>query len=125
MEATARELPFPVWLAAIFGFAKAGFLALMGVIGVFAWDDVTDPWGIGCLIMAALFGIASYLLMRGKRVARIVLAALAVIGGVTAIVFAFIGPTSAILPSITTAVLAAIVIWLLYGLRSSNEYFGT
>ena len=36
MGATARELPFPVWLAAIFGFAKAGFLALMGVIGVFA-----------------------------------------------------------------------------------------
>ena len=63
--------------------------------------------------------------LRGNRVARIVLAALAVIGGVTAIVFAFIGPTSAILPSITTAVLAAIVIWLLYGLRSSNEYFGT
>ena len=65
------------------------------------------------------------MLMRGSRVARIVLAALAVIGGVTAIVFAFIGPTSAILPSITTAVLAAIVIWLLYGLRSSKEYFGT
>ena len=125
MEATARELPFPVWLAAIFGFAKAGFLALMGVIGVLAWDGVTDPWGIGSLIMAALFAIASYMLMRGNRVARIVLAALAVIGGVTAIVFAFIGPASAILPSITTAVLAAIVIWLLYGLRSSKEYFGT
>jgi len=125
MEATARELPFPVWLAAIFGFAKAGFLALMGVIGVLAWDGVSDPWGIGSLIMAALFGIASYMLMHGNRAARIVLAALAVIGGVTAIVFAFIGPASAILPSITTAVLAAIVIWLLYGLRSSKEYFGT
>ena len=125
MEATARELPFPVWLAAIFGFAKAGFLALMGVIGLFAWEGVTDPWGIGSLIMAALFGIASYMLMRGNRVARIVLAALAVIGGVTAIIFVFVGPASAILPSITTAALAAIVIWLLYGLRSSKEYFGT
>ena len=47
------------------------------------------------------------------------------IGGVTAIVFAFTGPTSAILPSLTTAVLAALVIWLLYGVRSSKEYFGT
>ena len=125
MEANARELPFPVWLAAMFGFAKAAFLALMGVIGVLAWDDVTDPWGIGALVLAALFGIASYLLMRGNRVARMVLGALAVIGGVTAIVYAFTGPTSAILPAITTAVLAAIVIWLLYGLRSSKEYFGT
>ena len=125
MEASARELPFPVWLAAIFGFAKAAFLALMGVIGVLAWDDVTDPWGIGALVLAALFGIASYLLMRGNRVARMVLGALAVIGGVTAIVYAFTGPTSAILPSITTAVLAAIVVWLLYGVRASKEYFGT
>lgn len=125
MEATARELPFPVWLAAIFGFAKAAFLALMGVIGVLAWDDVTDPWGIGALVLAALFGIASYLLMRGNRVARMVLGALAVIGGVTAVVYAFTGPTSAILPSITTAVLAAIVVWLLYGVRASKEYFGT
>ncbi|HET7515914.1 MAG TPA: hypothetical protein VFJ60_14000 [Gaiella sp.] len=125
MEASARELPFPVWLAAIFGFAKAAFLALMGVIGVLAWDDVTDPWGIGALVLAALFGIASYLLMRGNRVARMVLGALAVIGGVTAVVYAFTGPTSAILPSITTAVLAAIVVWLLYGVRASKEYFGT
>jgi hypothetical protein len=125
MEATRRELPFPVWLASIFGFAKAGFLALMGVIGLFAWEGVTDPWGIGALVLAALFAIASYMLLRGSRVARIVLAALAVIGGVTAIVYAFVGPTSAILPSITTAVLAAIVIWLLYGLRSSKEYFGS
>ena len=125
MEASHRELPFPVWLAAIFGFAKAGFLALMGVIGLFAWEGVSDPWGIGALILAALFGIASYMLLRGNRVARIVLAALAVIGGVTAIVYVFVGPTSAILPSIITAVLAAIVVWLLYGLRSSKEYFGS
>jgi hypothetical protein len=44
---------------------------------------------------------------------------------VTAIIYMFVGPTSAILPSITTAVLAAIVIWLLYGPRSSREYFGS
>ena len=125
MEAMRRELPFSVWLAAIFGFAKAGFLALVGVIGVFAWESVSDPWGIGALVMAALLGIASYMLLRGNRVARIVLAALAVIGGVTAIVYVFVGPASAILPSIVTALLAAIVIWLLYGPRSSKEYFGT
>ncbi len=123
MEATRRELPFPVFLASLFGFAKGGFLALMGVIGLFAWEGVSDPWGIGALVLATLFGIASYMLLRGSRVARIVLAALAVIGGATAIVYVFVGPTSAILPSITTAALAAIVIWLLYGLRSSKEYF--
>jgi len=124
MEATNRELPFPVWLASIFGFAKAGFLALMGVIGLFAWEGVSDPWGIGALILAALFAIASFMLLRGSSAGRVILAGLAVIGGAIAIVYVFVGPTSAILPSLTTAVLAAIVIWLLYGLRSSKEYFG-
>jgi len=125
MEATVRELPFPVWLAAIFAFAKAGFLALMGIIGLFAWEGVSDPWGIGALVLAALFAIAAFLLLRGSGGARMVLAGLAAIGGAVAIVYAFIGPTSAILPSLTTAALAAIVIWLLYGLGSSKEYFET
>jgi len=125
MEATQRELPFPVWLASIFAFAKAGFLALMGVIGLFAWEGVSDPWGIGALILAALFAIAAYMLLKGSPAARTVLGALAVIGGVIAIVYVFVGPTSAILPSLTTAVLAAIVLWLLYGIRSSKEYFAT
>lgn len=125
MEATRRELPFPVWLASIFGFAKAGFLALMGLIGILAWDGVSDPWGIGALVLAALFGVASYLLLRGSRVARLVIAALAVVGGGLALVFVFVGPTSAILPSLTTAALAAVLLWLLYGPRSAQEYFAT
>ena len=125
MEASSRELPFPVWLAAIFGFAKAGFLALMGVIGVLAWDSVTDPWGIGALVLAALFGVASYLLLRGNRAARLVIAGLAVVGGGLALVYVFVGPTSAILPSLTTAALAAVLLWLLFGPRSAQEYFAT
>ncbi|MCZ7589342.1 MAG: hypothetical protein M5U27_10920 [Gaiella sp.] len=125
MEASSRELPFTVWLAAIFGFAKAGFLALMGVIGVFAWDSVTDPWGFGALVLAALFGVASYLLLRGNRVARLVIAGLAVAGGALALVYVFVGPTSAILPSLTTAALAVLLLWLLFGPRSAQEYFAT
>jgi hypothetical protein len=125
MEATRRELPFPVWLAAIFGFAKAGFLALMGVIGVLAWDGVTDPWGIGALVLAALFGLASYLLLRGSRAARLVIGGLAVLGGGLALLYVFVGPTSAILPSLTTAALDALLLWLLYGSRSAKEYFAS
>lgn len=125
MEASRRELPFPVWLAAIFGFAKAGFLALMGVIGVFAWNSVTDPWGIGALVLAALFGLASYLLLRGSRVARLVIAGLAVVGGALALVYVFVGPASAILPSLTTVALAVLLLWLLFGPRSAQEYFAS
>jgi hypothetical protein len=120
---TRRELPFVVMLASFFGFAKAAFLAFMGLIGVLSWDDVSDPWGIGALVLAALFALASFALLRGNRVARTVLAALAVAGGAIALVYVFVGPTSAILPSLVTAALAAVLIWLLYGPRSAKEYF--
>ena len=125
MEGTRRDLPFVVMLAALFGFAKAAFLGFLGIIGLVSWNDVTEPWGIGALVLAALFGIASYALLRGSRVARLVLAALAVAGGVIALIYVFVGPTSAILPSLTTAALAAVLIWLLYGPRAAQEYFAT
>lgn len=125
VETAPRESPPAVLLASVFGFAKAGFLAFMGIIGVVAWDDVTDPWGIGALVLAALFALASYALLRGSRAARIVLAALAVVGGVIALVYVFVGPTSAIFPSLVTAALDALVLWLLYGSRGARDYFGT
>jgi hypothetical protein len=125
VQTAPRETPPAVLLASVFGFVKAGFLAFMGIIGVVAWDDVTNPWGIGALVLAALFAAASFALMRGSRAARIVLAALAVVGGVIALVYVFVGPTSAIFPSLVTAALDAVVLWLLYGSRGARNYFGT
>jgi hypothetical protein len=123
--AAERETPAPVFIASLFGFAKAAFLGFMGIIGILSWDDVTDPWGYGALVMAVLFGIASYLPLRGRPVARTVLGGLAVIGGVLALVYVFVGPTSAIGPSLVTAAMDALVLWLLYGPRASREYFGS
>jgi hypothetical protein len=125
VEATRRELPLVVMVASFFGFAKAAFLGFMGLVGLLSWDDVSDPWGIGALVLAALFALASFALLRGSRVARIVLAALAVVGGVAALVYVFAGPTSAIIPSLVTAALAAAVIWLLYGAQSARTYFAS
>lgn len=123
MEGSRKELPFSVMVASFLGFAKAAFLGLMGIIGIAAWDDVTDPWGYGSLALAVLFAGASYLLVRGKPIARTVLAALAVIGGTGALVYAFTGPRSTLLASLATMLFAVLLIWLLYGPRSSREYF--
>jgi hypothetical protein len=125
VETAPRESPPAVLLASVFGFVKAGFLAFMGIIGVATWDDVTNPWGIGALVLAALFALASFALLRRSTAARIVLAALAVVGGVMALVYVFVGPTSAIFPSLVTAALDALVLWLLYGSRGARDYFGT
>lgn len=118
-----RELPFVVTIASFFGFAKAAFLGFMGIIGLVAWDDVTEPWGIGALVLAAVFGLASFALLRGSGLARAVLGGFALVGGLIAVYFAFTGPTSAIGPSLVTAALAAILVWLLYGTRSARAYF--
>lgn len=125
MEGTSREVPFVVTIASFLGFAKAAFLGFMGLIGILSWDDVTDPWGIGALVLAALFGLGSFALLRGSRAARVVLAALAVVGGGAAVVYLFVGPTSAIGPSLVTAALAATLLWLLFGTRSAKEYFAS
>ena len=53
-----RDLPAPVFVASLFGFAKAAFLGFMGIIGILTWDDVTEPWGYGSLALAILFGPA-------------------------------------------------------------------
>ena len=124
MEGNRRDLPFVVMVASFFGFAKAAFLGFMGLIGLLSWEEVTEPWGIGALVLAALFALASLALLRGSRAARLVLAGLAVVGGVAALVYMFVGPTSAIGPSLVTAAMAAILVWLLYGTRSAREYFG-
>src|SRR5262245_6295549 len=107
----------------MFGFAKAAFLGFMGIIGVASWDEVSDPWGIGALVLAALFALASFALLRGNRVARVVLAGLAAVGGVLAVYYVFAGPNSALVPSLVTAGFAALLIWLLYAPRAAKEYF--
>jgi hypothetical protein len=125
VEGARREVPFVVTIASFFGFAKAAFLGFMGLIGILSWDDVSDPWGIGALVLAALFALAAFALLRGKRAARLVLAALAVAGGVIAIIYVFVGPTSAILPSLVTAAMDATLIWLLYGPKSAKDFFAS
>ena len=125
VDVAPRKAPPAVLLAWAFGFVKALFLGITGIIGVAAWDDVTDPWGIGALVLGALFGLASLGLLRGSRAARILLAALAVVGGVMALVYVFVGPTSAIFLALVTAALDAVVLWLLYGSRGARDYFGT
>jgi hypothetical protein len=125
VEVAFRKAPPAVLLAWAFGFVKALVLGITGIVGVAAWDDVTNPWGIGALVLGALFGLASLGLLRGSRAARVLLAALAVVGGVVAVVYVFVGPTSAMFLALVAAALDVVVLWLLYGPRSARDYFET
>ena len=84
---TDESAPFPVFLATVVGYVIAASLLVFGVIGVAAADQVSDPFGVGILVLGAVVGLATVMLGRGHRVGRAVLAGLAAITFVVAVVY--------------------------------------
>jgi 4-amino-4-deoxy-L-arabinose transferase-like glycosyltransferase len=120
---TDQSAPFPVFLATVVGYVIAASLLVFGVIGVAAADQVSDPFGVGILVLGAVVGLATVMLGRGHRVGRAVLAGLAAITLVVAVVYAFAGPGYAAGPGIATAVVTLGTIALLYLPQSSKDFF--
>lgn len=114
--------PFPVFLAALVGYALAAGLLAFGVIGFFA-TEVSDPFGGGLLAAGVLVLVATLLTSRGVPLGRLVLGGLGVATAVVGIVYAFRGPTYAIAPSLITAGVAAGTAALLFLPRSAQAYF--
>ena len=125
MEAHAveRDTPFPVALAAIVALCKGAFLIVMGIIGFAAANSVSDSWGVGVFIFGIVFAGAGFMLFRGSRVARDVVGVLSLVSVIGGVIYAFSGPTSAIVPSLITAGVAAGVIALLYLPEGSKAFF--
>ena len=122
-QAVERDTPFPVALAAIVALCKGAFLVVMGIIGFAAANSVSDSWGVGVFIFGIIFGLAGLLIFRGNRIARDVLGVLSLVSVIGGVIYAFSGPTSAIVPSLITAGVAAGVIALLYLPESSKAFF--
>jgi hypothetical protein len=116
------DTPFPVFLATMVGYALALGLIAFGVIGLFA-TQVSDSFGVGLLIGGIVVGGASYLASRGTNLGRLVLGGLAAATVVVAVVYAFSGPTYAIVPSLITAACAAGTLWLLFVPESAKAFF--
>lgn len=118
------DTPFPVFIAVMVGYALALGLLAFGIIGFFA-DEVSDPFGGGLLVGGVLVGGASYLAARGKDAGRLILGVLGAITVVVGLVYAFSGPTYAIVPSLITAACAAGTLALLYLPASAKTFFAT
>ena len=118
------EPPFPVVLATIIGYALAALLLAFGVIGVAFADQVSDPFGVGMLVLGAIVGLATLLLHRGNRIGRIVLAALAALTFLVAVIYAFSGPDYTTGPGLGTAAITLGTIALLYLPQSAKDFFG-
>ena len=117
------ELPFPVLIVIFVGYILAGAMILFGVLGVAIADEVSDPFGVGLLVLGAIIGIATFMLRRGSRLGRLVLAALAAITLVGAVVYAFSGPDYATGPGLGTVLATVGTIALLYLPQGSKDFF--
>ena len=124
LDFESRDVPGPVGVAGMIGFAKAIFEIGFGLIGILMAKSMDDSFGGGVLVFGIVFAIASFLLVRGNRVGyylSIVLSALAI---VVAIVYAINSSEGGILGAIIVVVaLNAIVLYLLLGRQSAREYF--
>jgi hypothetical protein len=123
LSAETASQPFPVFLATLVGYALALGLLLFGLVGAASWDEVGNSFGIGLLVLGAVIGLATLGVSRGSRIGRDVLALLAAIAVGVGVVYAFAGPTSAIVPSLVSSAVAAGTIALLFVPESAKRYF--
>jgi len=118
-----RSVPFPVTIALFVGYALAVALLFFGVVGVAAADEVSDPFGVGLLVLGLVVLGATILLGRGSNAGRLLVSGLAAITFVVAVVYAFAGPDYAVGPGLATAVVTLGPIVLLYRPQSSKDFF--
>jgi hypothetical protein len=115
--------PAVVGIAAMVGGAKAAFEGLFGIIGVFAADSIRDSWGGTVLAFAILYGIATWLLLRGSKIGLYLTVALSALGAIVAFVYIFKASGEAIFGAILSCALNALVLYLLLGTQSARAYF--
>jgi hypothetical protein len=115
--------PFWVDLVAAITLCKAAFLLFFGVIGLVAQKSVSEPWGEGLIAIGVVLAVLGWLLPRGSNVARILLAAVSVVSGIAAIVWAFKAPNVALIEALVMLAFAVLVVVLLFVPEGVKTYF--
>jgi hypothetical protein len=118
-----KDVPAAVAFAGFIGLGKAVFEAGFGLLGIAVANSMDDTFGGGLLVFGILFGIASWLLLRGSRAGYYLTVALSALGLAVAVIYIF-GSESAVLgATLVTAIFNAVVLYLLLGRTSAREYF--
>jgi hypothetical protein len=122
-EPAAGAAPFAVAVAAVIALCKAGYLVLLGLLGFAVADQVADSWSGVILVAGLVYGLLGWLVLRRNRFARALLAVVSAAVLVAAVVYMFVGPSYAIVPSLVAAGAAFAVVALLYLPERSKAYF--
>ena len=123
LDFEARDTPGPVAFAGIIGIAKAIFEAGFGLLGVAVAGSMDDSFAGVVLAFGIVYGIASWLLLRGNRLGYYVTIVLSTLGLVVAVAYAFRTDAGLLGPTLVAGGLNALVLYLLLGRQSTREFF--
>ena len=124
LDLESRDTPFPVALAGMIGVAKAAMEVSFGVLGFAIANSVDDSFGAGVLVFGIVYAIASIMLLRGSRFGYYLTVALAVLGLVVAVAYAFRAEGIVVGATLVSAFFNALVLYLLLGTKSGRDFFG-
>jgi hypothetical protein len=125
LELESRDTPFPVALAGLIGIAKAIFEGFFGVLGLAVANSMDDSFGAGILVFGIVYAIASIMLLRASRLGYYLTVALSALALVVAVIYMF-GQSewSVFVAVLVSALVNALVLYLLLGRQSARDFFG-
>ena len=127
MNATAKKnwgtAPFFVDLVAMIVLCEAAFLLGFGAIGIAAQNAVSESWGEGMIVLGLIYLVLGWLLPRGSRIVRDLVAAISVISLVIAIVWVLHAHRSAVIEALVMLGFAVLIVVLLYVPENVKAYY--
>ena len=94
-----------------------------GFIGFLISNAIGDSVGGGAFIVGLIVAGAAYMTGRGSKVGRAFIGLSAAAVAVVGVIYAFVGPGSAVIPSLVIAALSAGTFALLYLSASAKEFY--
>jgi len=123
LDFESRDTPGPVALAGMIGIAKAIFEGGFGLLGLAVANSVDDAFGWGVLAFGILYGIGSWLLLKGNRLGYYLTIALSILGLVVVVIYALDADSSVLGATLVAGGANALVLYLLLGRQSAREFF--
>jgi hypothetical protein len=117
------ESPPSVFFAVLAAYALAGGLVLFGFIGFLISAAIGNSVGLGALVLGIIVGLSARVASRGNSIGRAVIGLGSAATAVVGVIYAFVGPGSAVIPSLVIAAMAAGTFALLYLSSSAKRFY--
>ena len=117
------SLPPPVYIAVLAAYALAAALVAFGLIGFLISNALDNSVGGGAFVLGLIIAGAAYLASRGSSLGRAVIGIGSAITAVAGVIYAFAGPSSALIWCLLMAAMAAGTFALLYLTDAAKRFY--